>query len=439
MSTKWRRALARLAGGVDEQARVSMALLRWVALGIGVGLLSGVASAALLASLEWATDTRVDHGWIIWFLPLAGLATGCLYHYTGGRAAEGNNLIIDEIHEPDAGVPRRMAPLIFVSTFVTQLFGGSAGREGTGIQLSVSLNDSVARLLPISRDQRRILMIAAMSAGFGAVFGVPLAGAVFGLEVQSIGRVRYEALVPSLTGALVGDLVVRGLGIHHTPTPELAAIDLNVGLLCKIALLGVVFGLVGAVFIVATRAIKSIGARITSWPPARPLIGGVLILGLTVLVGTRQYLGLSIPLATSALDGNETSGSVFALKLLFTVVTLGFGFYGGEVTPLLVIGATLGAALAPVLGIPIALGAAVGYVAVFAGAANVPLACSIMAVELFGGHALEPAAVACVIAYVFSSHRSIYSSQRIAVSKGGLRGLLGHPVRDVGTDEAGTS
>jgi H+/Cl- antiporter ClcA len=164
----------------------------------------------------------------------------------------------------------------------------------------------------------------------------------------------------------------------------------------------------------------------------------VLILGLTVLVGTRQYLGLSIPLATSALDGNETSGSVFALKLLFTVVTLGFGFYGGEVTPLLVIGATLGAALAPVLGIPIALGAAVGYVAVFAGAANVPLACSIMAVELFGGHALEPAAVACVIAYVFSSHRSIYSSQRIAVSKGGLRGLLGHPVRDVGTDEAGT-
>jgi H+/Cl- antiporter ClcA len=436
MAIRWRHTLARLAGGVDEQARLTVQLLRWVVLGIGVGLISGVASAALLVSLNWATDTRVDHGWLLWFLPLAGLAMGCLYHYTGGRAAEGNNLIIDEIHEPDAGVPRRMAPLIFVSTVVTQLFGGSAGREGTGIQLSVSLNDAVARHLPITRDQRRILMIAAMSAGFGAVFGVPLAGAVFGLEVQSIGRFRYEALVPSLTGALVGDLVVRGLGVHHPPTPELTSVDLNVSGFLKVAALGIVFGIVGAVFVLATNAIKRIGARIASWPPARPFIGGVLIIGLTLLVGTRQYLGLSIPLATSALDGNETSGSVFALKLLFTVVTLGFGFYGGEVTPLLVIGATLGAALAPVLGLPIALGAAVGYVAVFAGAANVPLACTIMAVELFGGQALAPAAVACVIAYAFSSHRSIYRSQRVAVSKGGLRGFLGRPLRDIGPDDA---
>ena len=428
--------MAQLAGGVGEQAHLTLWLLRWVVLGIGVGVVSGLASAVLLASLNWATDTRIDHGWLLWFLPLAGLTMGCLYHYTGGRAAEGNNLIIDEIHEPDAGVPRRMAPLIFISTLMTQLFGGSAGREGTGIQLSVSLSDGLARYLPISRDERRILMITAMSAGFGAVFGVPLAGAVFGLEVQSIGRIRYEALVPSLTGALVGDLVVRGVGVHHTPTPELAAVGMHVGPLLKVALMGILFGLVGAVFIVATRSIKALGAAFISWPPARPLVGGVVVIALTLAVGTREYLGLSIPLATSALDGNETGGWVFALKLLFTAVTLGFGFYGGEVTPLLIIGATLGAAMAPVLGLPIALGAAVGYVAVFAGAANVPLACSIMAVELFGGHALVPAAVACVFAYVFSSHHSIYGSQRLAVAKGRWRGQLGGPVRDAGPGTA---
>ena len=407
-------------------------VLRWIGIGIGVGVVAGLASAALLASLSWATDTRVEHRWVVWFLPLAGLAIGCLYHYTGGRSAEGNNLIIDEIEEPDAGVPRRMAPLIFASTLLTQLFGGSAGREGTGVQLSVSLNDSIARMLPFSREDRRIVMIAAMSAGFGALFGVPLAGAVFGLEVRSIGRLRYEGLVPCLTGAITGDLVVRGLGVEHLATPELAGFDTGVGSLLRVAVLGVAFGLVGAVFIVATRALKSLGGRLLAWPPIRPLVGGFLVLILMVAVGNRDYLGLSLPLASSALDGNETNASVFALKLVFTVVTLGFGFYGGEVTPLLVIGATLGAALAPALGLPIALGAALGYVAVFAGAANVPLTCSIMAVELFGGHALLPAAVACVLSYVFSSHRSIYGSQRIDVAKSGGFGSIAGRVRDLG-------
>ncbi len=395
------------------EVRSIFGILRWIVIGSGVGLIAGVASAALFASLTWATNTRIDHGWLLWFLPLAGLAMGVAYHYTGGRAAEGNNLIIDEIHQPDAGVPRRMAPLIFASTFLTQLFGGSAGREGTGLQLSVSLNDSIARVLPFSKIDRRLIMIAAMSAGFGGLFGVPLAGAIFGLEVQTRGRIRYDALIPCLTGSLVADRVVRGLGVHHLATNELAGFDNSVGSLLRVSVLGIAFGLTGVAFIVATRAIKSIGSRWISWPPARPVIGGIIIITLTLAVGTRDYLGLSLPLASSALDGNSTSGSEFVLKLIFTAITLGFGFYGGEVTPLNVIGATLGAAMAPVLGLPIALGAALGYVAVFAGAANVPLTCTIMAVELFGGHALVPAAITCVLAYVFSSHRSIYSAQPI--------------------------
>lgn len=394
--------------GFGPFAGAMVLVVRWITIGIGVGIVAGLASVTLLASLSWATDTRIAHDWIVWVLPLAGLAMGCLYHYTGGRAAEGNNLIIDEIDEPDAGVPRRMAPLIFTSTLLTQLFGGSAGREGTGVQLSVSLNDSIARVLPFSREDRRIIMIAAMSAGFGALFGVPLAGAAFGLEIRTGGRFRFDGLVPGLIGAFTGDLVVRGLGMHHEATPALVPTDTGVAHLLRFAALGLAFGAVGAVFILATRGIKLLTARTLRWAPIRPLIGGVLVLAMMVAVGTRDYLGLSLPIASSALAGNETGGSVFALKLLFTVVTLGFGFYGGEVTPLMVIGAALGAALAPALGLPIALGAALGYVGVLAGAANVPLTCTIMAVELFGGDALLPAAVVCIIAHLFSTRRSIY-------------------------------
>jgi H+/Cl- antiporter ClcA len=412
-----RSVLERLAGGTRSGADLLVWFLRWVLLGIGVGVVAGFSAAALLASLSWATDTRVDHGWIVWFLPVAGLVTGCLYHYTGGRSAEGNNLIIDEIHEPRAGVPRRMAPLIFVSTFITQLFGGSAGREGTGIQLSVGLSDSLARYLPLTRDQRRILMIAAMSAGFGALFGVPLAGAVFGLEVQSIGRVKYEAIVPAFAGSLVGDLVVRALGVKHPTFAEIAPFHTDAVLLIKVAAIGVVFGLVGAVFIHAVRLLKAFAARHIAWTPLRPFFGGFLILALMVLVGNRDYLGLSLPLASSALAGDHTSAAVFALKLLFTVVTLGFGFYGGEVTPLFVIGSSLGAWLATIFGLDIALVAALGYVAVFAGAANVPLTCTLIAVEVFGGHLAVAAAVACVVSYVFSTNGSIYSAQRLRVPR----------------------
>ena len=417
MSSAWRSSMARLAGGAHEGANLVVWFARWVAVGIGIGIVAGSSAAALLASLTWATDTRVDHGWIVWLLPLAGLGTGCLYHYTGGRSAEGNNLIIDEIHEPRAGVPRRMAPLIFFSTFVTQLFGGSAGREGTGIQLSVGLSDSIARHLPLDRDQRRIVMIAAMSAGFGALFGVPLAGAVFGLEVQSIGRVKYEAIVPAFVGSIVGDLVVRALGVKHPIIAELGAFHVDAILLLKIVAIGVIFGLVGAVFIHAVRLLKRIAARFIDWAPLRPFVGGVLVLALMLIVGNRDYLGLSLPLASSALAGDHTSASVFALKLLFTVVTLGFGFYGGEVTPLFVIGSTLGAWLATLFGLDIGLVAALGYVAVFAGAANVPLTCTLIAVELFGGHVAVPAAVACVVAYVFSTNGSIYSTQRLRVPR----------------------
>jgi H+/Cl- antiporter ClcA len=402
-----------------EQADLIAHLVKWIALGVIVGVLAGLSSAGFLFTLDHVTEFRVDHPWLLWLLPVAGLVVGMTYHYLGGTAGGGNNLILDEIHEPRTWVPKRMAVLVYLGTEITHLFGGSAGREGTAIQMAGSLTDGASRVLRVNREDRRIMLIAALAGGFGAVFGVPIAGCVFGLEVQSIGRLRYDALVPALTAPLVGDLVVRGLGVHHTATPDLGTIHLTVELVAKVALAGLAFGLTALVFAELTHGLKRVFTANVTWPPLRPFIGGMTVVGLSYLVGTRDYNGLSVPLITRSLAGGAgVIAFAFALKLVFTAITLGSGFQGGEVTPLFVIGATLGVALGHLLGVPVEIMASVGFVAVFAGAANVPLACTVMGAELFGADGLVLYAVACVVAYVFSSHRGIYTSQRLATAKG---------------------
>lgn len=403
-----------LADDARDQLTLGRRGVRWIAFGSIVGVLAGVSSAAFLASLDWATRTRLEQPWVIWLLPAAGFATGLAYWWAGGTSARGNNLIIDEIHEPQARLPRRMAPLVFGATVVTNLFGGSAGREGTALQMSASLSDGVfRRILPVAAPDRRVLLISAISGGFGAVFGVPVAGAVFGLEVHSTGRIRHDAIVPALTASFVGDRVVHALGVPHLPVPIIGAVDLGWLLMAKVIVAAVVFGWMAIVFVEMTEAVRRGMARWVRWSPLRPMIGGAVLLVMVVAVGTRDYLGLSLPLIEQALAGGVgLAAFAFFGKLVFTAVTLGSGFQGGEVTPLFVIGSTLGASLAVVLDAPVPLFAALGFVAVFAAASNTPIACTIMAVELFGAGPVVPAAVACVIAYVVSSHRTIYPSQR---------------------------
>ena len=237
-----RRAYAAMRGlirfDVGEHGRLVLHLLKWIVLGAVVGVLAGVSSAAFLETLEWATKTFVAHTWLLLILPLAGFAVGLAYRYGGGKSGHGNNLIIDEIHEPTAWIPRQMAPLVYGGTVLTHLFGGSAGREGTAIQMSGGLTDWFSRVAHIAPKDRRLLLIAAMAGGFGAVFGVPIAGCVFGLEVQAVGRIRYDAIVPALTASVVGDLVVRALGVHHTPLPAIASVTLTPLLLAKVILAG---------------------------------------------------------------------------------------------------------------------------------------------------------------------------------------------------------
>jgi H+/Cl- antiporter ClcA len=376
------------------------------------GVLAGCGAAAFLHGLDWATRTRNGHGWLLWLLPVAGLAIGLTYHYGAGRTAGGNNLVLDEIHAPGEHLPRRMAPLIILAAIITQLFGGSAGREGVAVQVSAGLSDQISRLRRRAPTDRTQLLVVAIAAGFGAVFGTPIAGAVFALEVPTLGRLRSGRLfIPTLLAALIGDRVTRAFGIHHGLNPTFSALPITGANVARFSVLAVACGLVALAFILGVKLVK-LAAKLLQWPPLRPVVGGLTVIAMVAAAHTRAYLGLSVPLADGALAGAAVGPSTFAWKLGFTAVTLGSGFQGGEVTPLFVMGATMAGAFGPHLGLPIGAAAAVGFVAVFAAASNTPLACTVLAVELFGGHALPFAAIACAVATAVSGRRSIYSGQR---------------------------
>lgn len=408
-----------------ERGRRISVILRWIIMLMPMAALVGAACALFLWSLDKVTEVRFSHPWLLFLLPAGGLLVGLVYWWKGGTAEAGNNLIVDQIHEPGGGVPLRMAPLVLIATLATHLFGGSAGREGTAVQMGGSIASGFGKLFRLDTDGTRVMLMAGVAAGFAAVFGTPLAGAVFAMEVLAIGRMQYLALAPCLGCALLADWVCQSLGIHHTVYTILSPAHGLVEplLLAKVVVAAVAFGVISFVFAEANHRLGAwIKARI-GFAPLRLFIGGVAIIALVYLTGTRDYLGLGIladhpgAVTLPALFGPQTHAWSWLLKLVFTVVTLSFGFKGGEVTPLFFIGAALGNALSPILGVPVDLLAGLGFVAVFAGAANTPLACTLMGIELFGAGWGIYIAVACFVAYLCSGHSGIYLSQRIAVPK----------------------
>jgi H+/Cl- antiporter ClcA len=401
----------------QDLLRLVLTSSKWLFIGGTVGVLGGTASAIFLTSLAWATQTRIANTQLLYFLPIVGFIVAFAYHKFGANAKGGNNLVIAEANKRNQKIPLRMAPLVLIGTILTHLFGGSAGREGTAIQMGASLADALRRILKLKSHDKRLIIMAGISAGFGSVFGVPIAGFLFGMEVQKVGKIRYEGMIPCFIASVVGDLTARYFGAPHTHYPQLAQLDLELLLATKVAIAGLFFGLTSLAFIELTHAIKYTLNKLTIYAPFYPLMGGSIIVILSLILGTRDYNGLSLPLIDTALTGVGVTAFAFAIKLLFTSITLGSGYLGGEVTPLFVIGSTLGFSLGSLLGVDPSLLAAIGLVAVFAGASNTPLACAIMGIEIFGSGAGVYIFIGCIGAYLSSGHRGIYLTQVLAVSK----------------------
>lgn len=308
-----------------------------------------------------------------------------------------------------------MAPLVYIGTVLTHLFGGSAGREGTGVQMGGAIADQFSRLFRMRRRDHRLMVAIGISAGFASVFGTPLAGAVFGLEVIVVGRMRYEAILPSFLSAAVASMVCHAWGVEHThyvvsevPFPDASNLLWTIGA-------GILFGLAAMLFSRSIGFWSGMAKRI-SYPPFRPLIGGLVIAAVVWMMGTTKYIGLGVP-AIVASFSEQQMWYDFLLKILFTTFTIGVGFKGGEVTPLFFVGATLGSALSAVVPLPMGLLAGIGFVAVFAGATNTPIACTLMGIELFGAEPGLYLGIACVVAYLFSGHTGIYTAQLIGSPK----------------------
>ena len=391
-------------------------LFKWIIICTLIGAIAGSISAFFLLSLEWATNYREAHLWIIALLPIGGFLVGLSYHLYGNSVVKGNNLLLEEFHTPKKVIPFKMAPLVLFGTIATHLFGGSAGREGTAVQIGGAVADQFTKIFKLNNQDRKILLIAGISAGFASVFGTPLAGGIFALEVLILGRIRLDAIVPSFLAAVLADYFCQAWNVGHTHYHINSIAEMNPANLLWALLAGIIFGLVSMLFSKSTHFWSSQFKKYFKYPPLRPFIGGVVIAVAVYLIGTTKYIGLGVPTIVDSFS-EAMNKYDFLVKVLFTSFTLGAGFKGGEVTPLFYIGATLGNALIWFIPLPMDLLAGMGFVAVFAGATNTPIACTIMGIELFGIESGVFIAIACSTAYLFSGHSGVYAAQIIGSPK----------------------
>jgi H+/Cl- antiporter ClcA len=377
-------------------------LLLFAAIG---GALTGLVSYAFLRALDWATDNRLHHGWIIWLLPLAGFVVGAAYHYWGGRAKGGTPAVIEQTHIFTHGVPTRMAPMIFGGSVMGHLFGASVGREGAALQLAGSVTDSAARLGRLSPIDRRLLVVASLAGGWGAVFSVPITGVFFAMQVTKTHR--WRALMPAIVSAFTGKWVVDELGYRFAIRPHLPRTHWSIGLPAKLLLTGVAMGLLARLFVWSLRKVKVRMAHLVRYQPLRTAIGGAITVALVPIFG-RDYLGLSSPLMAQAFAGQHVHIWEPFLKMLFTVIALGSGFVGGEVLPLFIMGAAFGGAIAPGLHAPAPLLATTASCAAFASAASVAVTGVVLTVEQFGWHAFVPALIVGFTARLVAGRPGLY-------------------------------
>ncbi len=400
---------------IHSIAGTSKTFLKWFFCAVIIGVVVGFIGSVFHHMLETATHIREANSWVLYLLPIAGLIIVLLYKHIGNSVKEGTNLVIAAIQSGER-VPLRMSPLIIISTTLTHLFGGSAGREGAALQIGGSLGNFFAKLVKYDEKDTKIAIMCGMSACFSALFGTPVAAAIFSMEVISVGIMHYAALVPCVIAALIAYGIACMTGLSGTRFAVSVVPELNIITGTKLIVLAITFACASIFLCAALHKTAHIYNKLIKNDYIQIVVAGLLIIALRFLTGTTDYLGAG----TAVIERSFVESSawyVFALKILFTAVTLGGGFKGGEIVPTLFVGATLGSFLAPIFGLPIALCAACGMVSVFCGVTNCPLTSLLLAIEMFGSESMMFCMLCIAVSYLLSGYFSLYSTQKITYSK----------------------
>ena len=391
-------------------------LFFWTLSILFVGVLVGSFSALFLVALELATNTRIANDAWIMLLPLGGALIGIGYHYLSKGVEQESNLLISEMIQPKKRIHWKLAPLVFVGTILTHLFGGSAGREGTAVQMGGTIADQFGRFFKAAQLNRKILLRMGVAAGFAGVFGTPIAGVLFAFELDRKIKLDVNGFIPILLVSFLAHFSCQFFGVGHTVYVVTELPDFSFENSVFVALAAIAFGLTAFVFSLSKKYLTNGIKQVIPNSIIRISLGGLIIAVVALTFNLKAYLGLGIPVIENAFL-NESGMEVFILKVILTVFTLAVGFKGGEATPLFFIGATLGSALSLYMPLPLSFLAALGFIAIFAGATNTPLACAAMGIEMFGVDGGLWYLFVCVIAFYTSGKTTVYSAQLVHLFK----------------------
>lgn len=405
----------RIKNGFKNTWTYIYAFIKWAALGLLVGLICGGVGALFVKALTAVTSLRTDNGWLILLLPIGGLVSVAIYKLCKTTDI-GTNHVFESVRE-EKDVPLSLAPAIFSGAVITHLLGGSAGREGAALQLGGSIAAGLGKLFRFDYHGRHILTLCGMGAFFSAIFGTPIGACIFALEVVSVGKFYSFAFFPGIISSVTAFEISTRLGVHperfHLPTIP----NFTIGTLWKVVVIAVLGAMLSTAFCKVMHFSEHWFKKLLKNEYLRITIGAVPIVALTYLLKTTDYNGGGIDVINRIFETGDVKYEAFALKILFTAITIGCGFKGGEIVPTFFIGATLGATLATLLGLPLGFGAALGMVALFCGVTNCPLATIVISIELFGGNGLLFFAMTAVISFLLSGYTSLYTGQKLFFSK----------------------